>query len=116
MPMDAKRYPSDWKAISLYIRERDGWCCKFCGAKQGEPNPRTGSKVILTVAHLGTPHPDGTPGNKHDKFDVRDENLAALCQACHLRLDIDEHMENAKKTRAQKRQVARDSAGQGQLL
>lgn len=103
MPMNKSRYPADWKAISLRIREREGWCCKWCGAENGKPNPQTGSKVVLTVAHLGTPHADGTPGNKHDKMDVRDENLAALCQACHLRYDIKEHMQNAARTRRAKR-------------
>lgn len=99
MPFDASRYPVNWQAISLRIRERDGWQCKFCGAIQGEPHPLTGSKVILTVAHLGVPYPDGTPGNPHDKMDVRDENLAALCQRCHLNYDRAEHLLNAAYTR-----------------
>ena len=99
MPFDKSRYPSDWKEISLRIRERDQFRCKWCGAENGKPNPETGSKVVLTVAHLGTAHADGTPGDKHDKMDVRDENLAALCQACHLRYDICEHMQNAARTR-----------------
>lgn len=106
MPMDKRRYPADWKAISLRIRERDGWRCKWCAAENRQPNPRTGSIVILTVAHLGTPHADGTPGDKHDKMDVRDENLAALCQACHLRFDTQEHMQNAARTRRMKRVAA----------
>jgi len=99
MPFDASRYPANWKAISLRIRELEGWQCKFCGAKYGQPHPLTGSKVILTVAHLGVPYPDGTPGNPHDKMDVRDENLAALCQRCHLNNDRAEHLLNAAYTR-----------------
>lgn len=106
MPFDKTRYPADWKAISLRIRARDEWQCKWCKAKQGQPNPRTGSTVVLTVAHLGTPHLDGRPGDKHDKMDVRDENLAALCQACHLRFDIREHMSNAARTRRKKKITA----------
>lgn len=110
--MDYSRYPPDWKAISLHIRaERAGWQCEWCGARHGQPHPDTGSIVILTVAHLGTPYPDGTPGDKHDKLDVRDENLAALCQRCHLNYDRDEHMANAAATRRRKRQ----EAGQLQL-
>lgn len=106
MPVDWSRYPANWKQISLRIREREGWRCKWCGAEHGQPNPRTGSKVVLTVAHLGTPHADGRPGDKHDKMDVRDENLAALCQACHLRFDIKEHMHNAAETRRKQRIAA----------
>lgn len=114
-PMRRELYPADWKQISLRIRERDGWRCRFCGAENGKPNPRTGSKVVLTVAHLGVDYPDGRPGDKHDKMDVRDENLAALCQACHLKLDIDEHMANARRTRARKKRDAAKQAGQGEL-
>jgi hypothetical protein len=73
-------------------------------------------KIVLTVAHLGTPYADGTPGDKHNKMDVRDENLAALCQKCHLNYDRDEHMVNAARTRARKRQAAIMATGQLNLL
>lgn len=117
MPIkDYSRYPKNWKEISLSIRERDEWCCKFCGAENGKPNPATGSIVVLTVAHLGTVHADGTAGDPHDKMDVRDENLAGLCQRCHLNYDRDEHIENARKTRIRKRQEAHDAAGQRVLM
>ena len=68
--------------------------------------PGPGSRVVLTVAHLGVARPDGTAGDKHDKMDVRDENLAALCQRCHLRYDIREHMVNAAATRRRKREAS----------
>lgn len=54
--------------------------------------------VVLTIAHLGTPHADGRPGDKHDKLDCRDENLLALCQRCHLREDMHDHVRNAART------------------
>lgn len=106
MPFDLSRYPSNWKEISQRIR------CEWCGAENYQPHPVTGSKVILTVAHLGTPYPDGKPGNKHDKLDVRPENLAALCQRCHLNYDRDEHKLNAAITR-RKKKIAQ---GQMELL
>ncbi|MDO8567659.1 MAG: hypothetical protein Q7R57_02965, partial [Dehalococcoidales bacterium] len=34
-----------------------------------------------------------------DKLDVREENLVALCQRCHLNFDRDEHRRNAARTR-----------------
>lgn len=113
MPFDPSRYPPNWKEISLSIRNRAGWRCEWCGAVNGQPNPQTGSKVVLTVAHLGVDKP-GEPGSgdKHDKLDCRPENLAALCQACHLRFDIKEHVENAHKTR-RRRKI---EAGQLELL
>jgi len=131
MPMDLSRYPANWKEISRAIRERDGNRCKWCNVENGSIGARdsTGKwrdmrtidhmksdegfavfgeypkliKIVLTVAHLGVDKPDGTPGDKHDKMDVRDENLAALCQRCHLNYDRDEHSHNAAVTRFEKK-------------
>ncbi len=115
MPINLKNYPKNWKEISLNKRMKANWNCEFCGAKNDFPHPVTGSKVVLTVAHLGTPLPDGTPVSKSDLHDVRDENLAALCQRCHLNLDRDEHIANSKKTRAMKLKAMHDEAGQQEM-
>lgn len=82
------RYPKDWPAISFSIRERAGWKCEWCPAEQGKPHPVTGSKVVLTVAHL-----DHTPEN------CEPDNLKALCQRCHLRYDAEHHRANSHQTR-----------------
>jgi 5-methylcytosine-specific restriction endonuclease McrA len=97
MPMRRELYPRGWKAISLRIRERDGWRCKFCGAENGKPHPVTGSIVVLTVAHLSDPDP----------MNCADDNLAALCQRCHLAHDREHHKRNAARTRH-----ARKAAGE----
>ena len=109
MPVDRKRYPPDWEKISISIRKRSKNKCECtgecgthsgrCNAENYQPHPITNSKVILTVAHLGIPYPDGRPGNKHDKMDVRRKNLKAMCQRCHLIFDLPEHKENAARTR-----------------
>ena len=106
MPISAEnraRYPKDWKAISHRIRfERaEGRCecageCGIdhagrCQAEHGKPNPMTGSTVVLTTAHL-----DHTPEN------CGDDNLKAMCQRCHLRLDAGHHAMNARATRNRK--------------
>jgi hypothetical protein len=68
------RYPHDWKLRSRFVRfYRARNRCEWCGAENGKPHPVTGSKVVLTTAHV---------------FDHRPEaaellNLAALCQKCH---------------------------------
>jgi hypothetical protein len=131
MPMERARYPENWEEISQRIRERDGQRCKWCGAANGAIGFRQArgefvqmyasieevdgqadalaldgiklTRIVLTVAHLGTPHADGTPGDKHDKMDVRDENLAALCQRCHLMYDLKDHVRNAAETRRRRR-------------
>jgi hypothetical protein len=96
MPMQRERYPTDWEAISLRIRaERAGWKCEWCGAEHGQPHPVTGSKVILTVAHLD-----------HDPANCADDNLAALCQLEHLRYDAKHHAANAAATRRRSREQA----------
>ncbi len=102
MPFRKEMYPANWKEISLRIREREEWHCKWCGAANGEPHPITGSKVVLTVAH----YPDPDPAN------CADDNLQALCQRCHNRLDAPGRAKNAAKTRAHKRR----EAGQLQLM
>jgi hypothetical protein len=98
MPIRASeraRYPKDWPAISLRIRHRAEWRCEQvdylgvrCDAEHGKPHPITGSKVVLTVAHL-----DHTPEHCHDS------NLMAMCQRCHLRYDAEHHAANAAATR-----------------
>lgn len=100
--MDYSKYPPDWKAISQRIRfERAKGRCEWCGAENYQPHPITGGKVVLTVAHIN-----------HDTTDNRDDNLAALCNRCHLRHDAKYHAQNAAKTRKQKR----IDAGQLQLF
>jgi len=102
--MDKKRYPPDWKAISLRIRtERAGNKCEWCGAVNGQPHPVTSSRVVLTVAHLGVARPDGTLGDKHDKHDCREDNLAALCQRCHLNYDRADHLAVARRRRLERK-------------
>ena len=88
MPMNRSLYPPDWPQISRAIRERAGDKCEWCG----RPNRVTG--VVLTVAHLN-----------HTPADCRAENLAALCQACHLRYDHAMHMQHARETRMRRRAV-----------
>lgn len=85
-------YPPNWPEISRRIRERSKGRCEWCGAENYQPHPVTGSRVVLTVAHLN-----------HDPRDVSDENLAALCQRCHLTYDAKEHAAHARETRRAKK-------------
>jgi hypothetical protein len=72
-------------------------------------------KVILTVHHMGIDKPDGTPGDRHDKLDVREDNLVALCQRCHLFADLDIHVEKARETRQLKKRALIEASGQLKL-
>ncbi len=100
-PENRSRYPADWPIISKRIRniraegrcECEGECGTGhpgrCTARNGRPNLATGSRVVLTVAHL-----DHTPEN------CDDANLRAMCQRCHLSYDRDHHAQTAARTRA----------------
>ena len=120
MPIKRELYPWNWDAISLDIRiNRAGNRCEWCGAPNGYPHPVTGSKVVLTVAHLGIEKPDGTPGDKEDKLDCRPANLAALCQRCHLNYDRPEILVKVRARIRQKRidqALAQERAGQLRLM
>jgi hypothetical protein len=78
------RYPPNWKSISYHIRfVRAGGRCEGapdiypdCRAVHGQPHPVTGSKVVLTTAHLNPPIEN-----------CAESNLRALCQRCHLAYD-----------------------------
>jgi hypothetical protein len=56
------------------------------------------SKVILTAAHT-----EETGGSKHDKSNLH--GLRALCNSCHLRYDLSDHIAHARETRMRRRAV-----------
>jgi len=64
----------------------------------------SGKKVVLTVAHLD-----------HNEANCDPANLRALCQRCHLRHDLQQHMANAALTRRRKRIEAGQLALWGEL-
>lgn len=104
MPVDYSKYPKNWKTeIRPAILKRAQNRCEKCNIPNGVTGYRdkTGKfhvaegmqadiaqildgeklfRVVLTVAHLN-----------HDITDNRPENLAALCQKCHLTHDVAQH-------------------------
>ena len=48
-----KRYPADWMLRRRFIiKYRAQNRCEWCGARNDEPHPETGSHVALTLAHV----------------------------------------------------------------
>lgn len=98
-PENRDRYPADWKLRSFFVRfvRARGRCERVrvgprvlgCGAVHGEPHPDTGSKVILTTAHVFESSPEASSLL----------NLAAWCQRCHLRHDAAIHKANRQRSR-----------------
>ncbi|MFB6809442.1 hypothetical protein [Streptomyces sp. NPDC056387] len=109
-PENRNRYPADWPTISRRIRfgraqsrcECVGECSRGthngrCPNRHGQPAYGTGSRVILTTAHLD-----------HQPENCDEANLRAMCQGCHLHYDRRHHAE----TRAATRRAAVAAAGQ----
>lgn len=105
MPVDWSKYPPDWKAIVARVRERSGnrcecrgecgtpSCASGCAAVNKQPHPETGSRVVLTTAHLD-----------HDTTHNDAGNLRHFCQRCHLKYDATFHAQNARATRRRQRE------------
>ena len=100
-PENRARYGADWPAYSDRIRfDRAGGRCECegecgrgthagrCPNLHGEPAYGTGSKVVLTVAHL-----------THEPECRDDDKVKAMCQGCHLHYDRDHHAKTAYRTR-----------------
>lgn len=93
-PMNKADYPADWIWIREGIVRRAENRCEGspaypdCRAENGKPHPETGSRVILTVAHLD-----------HDTSNNAPSNLRAWCQRCHLTYDAQHHAETRRLAR-----------------
>lgn len=118
MPIKNKNlYPKNWKELRLNILNRAGNKCEFCGVRNYAYGYRFDDKffeadcsheeeqifiihkikpikIVLTIAHIC-----------HDASCDNLEHLKALCQRCHLRLDIDLHKRNSNITRRNKKAV-----------
>ena len=101
MPCDYSKYPDNWKTeIRPRILDRDGHRCKWCHVPDREWIVRSSDGwnsaisrdeegavfIILTIAHLD-----------HDIENNEDENLAALCQKCHLTHDAKQHSQTQRR-------------------
>lgn len=118
MPWNRKDYPPDWEEIRNRILIRARNRCEKCGlgnrllinkSDRSYPSPqqwdmynsmlrndyskrqamqRMGfTEIVLTIAHLN---------HDKDNWNVKDDELQALCQKCHLSLDINHHINNRK--------------------
>jgi len=101
MPIDPERqklYPGgslrspEWLAIRQAILARAHHACEGapehypdCRAPNSAPHPETGSRVVLTIAHLD-----------HDPTNNDPANLRALCQRCHNTHDSAHRRANAR--------------------
>lgn len=105
-PENRSRYPANWRDVRAAILERANNACEGsplypdCRAKNHQPHPVTGSRVVLTVAHLD-----------HQPENCDPANLKAWCQRCHLAYDHDHHQASRRANSA-----ARAASGRPRLL
>lgn len=81
-PENRSRYPAHWSEIRAEILARAENACEGsprfpdCRAANGAAHPHTGSRVVLTIAHLD-----------HQPENCEPANLRAWCQRCHNTYD-----------------------------
>jgi 5-methylcytosine-specific restriction endonuclease McrA len=84
-PENKNRYPKNWNEIRQSILKRADNKCEGCGVANYHSHPITGSRVVLTIAHL-----DHTPEN------CDENNLRAWCQKCHNSYDMPHRIETRR--------------------
>ena len=115
MPMTAT-YPDNWREFSRHIREeRAGNRCECtgeCGLHREHPGPRRCSelngkkaayakgRVVLTVAHLCNCSPPC----------ANEAHVKAMCNRCHLRVDVKLHVRHRTTNRMRKKEAAGQAA------
>ncbi len=100
-PENLGRYPKTWKSEMVpAARARSGDRCECkgqcglehegdrCNVENGKPHPRTGSIVVLTLAHE-----HGVPLEE-----TSIDRMFHACQQCHLRYDKHIHQANRRRT------------------
>jgi hypothetical protein len=131
MPVDYKKYPSDWKtAIRPAILKRANDCCEFCGLANHSEGLRDKSGKFIDWVEIenalndrGYDYFDNELKHHLDKhgrvdklleivltiahlnhniLDNREQNLKALCQQCHNRYDAQYRKKNRRNTRIRK--------------
>jgi len=109
MPCDYKEYPDNWFIeIRPAILKRANNCCELCFAPNGEKVVRYKNgrwfhnvgnfeidknykitKIVLTIHHIF----------ENDKMTQDLLRMLALCQRCHLKLDMWKHVKKRKENK-----------------
>ena len=97
------RYPQDWPALTLLIKQSNFWVCQECGRECLRPgDSRDGltraerTRRTLTIAHANS------------DYHSPEIQLLALCAGCHIRHDLDYH----PAARHRNERIRRGRAGQ----
>ena len=123
MPIDYKKYPSNWKSeIRPSVLKRANNSCECCGvdnymtrrfvdgkSQTDNYENQTYAEAKALAEHMNSFCDDGLgkwsivvltiAHLDHDISNNDLSNLKALCQKCHLSYDKDLHKENSRQTR-----------------
>ena len=86
MPMNFSRYPKNWKAIAIAVKEAANWKCQQCGIDCSDPKQWRGDRYLQAMFTLTVHHVDRNPENNQP------ENLIALCTPCYVRKCADNRL------------------------
>lgn len=133
MSIDYNNYPTNWKTeIRPRILERADHKCEMCGVGNYAYGVRDAYgfwcdreeleellldfdlfpvypksiKIVLTIAHLDDPDP----------MNCADDNLAALCQRCHLNYDRERNLKAQQVNRLKRIEEKRQANGERRLF
>lgn len=113
VPWNRSDYPKDWAQVRAAKLIECGGQCE-CSGECGRPNHQercqnrngaaawgTGSRVVLTMAHLNR------SGGVCNCLPLcsKPEHLKMMCQGCHLSYDIEKHVQRSYQTRMRKKKV-----------
>lgn len=83
-------YPNNWDQIATAVKTLAGWRCERCG----HPHDPKGEIPCDDLCDMNYKHPKGKRRGltvhhlDGDKSNCATWNLAALCQACHLQIQV----------------------------
>lgn len=87
-------YPPNWRRAVCVLKRVRGYSCERCGHARR-----------LSVHHAGVPFAGGRAGSRHDKCDLRPENLLVVCEACHAQLERELELEEEERLAVHRRHV-----------
>ena len=112
-PENRAKYPKTWRAMVAQAHRRSGGRCECdgkcglshaggrCDATNGEPHPRTGSLVVLTLAHE-----HGVPLEE-----TSIDRMFHACQQCHNKYDAPMRAAGIRERKEAERRRILDKAG-----
>ncbi len=104
-------YIDDFSEIKIWI-DAEGWARRMSGVDLGyirndQWEFRYNATIVLTVAHLDQEGGSCDCKARTGRKCARPDHVKALCQACHLTLDMPKHIANRLETTSRRKDAER---------